>query len=97
MALPGDITDRKYKAFIENPTDQGVDNRVNDVGLNSKLSGIGGLLNGVLYDSISVTYPTSTTESYAFYQGGLAGTLKATINLVYSSGSKANLVSAVKT
>jgi len=97
MALPNSITDRKFKAFIENSDDQGVDNRVSDVSLNSKLTGVGGLLNGILYDSISVAYPTTTSESYSFYEGGLAGTLKATVNLVYSNSSKSDLVSAVKT
>jgi len=40
MALPGDIRDRKHKAFIENSTDGGVDNRVNDIDGNASLVSI---------------------------------------------------------
>jgi len=96
MALPGDITDRKYKSFIENEDDQGIDNRVNDVSLNNKLIGVGGVLNSVLYKSISVAYPNTTTEVYSFFEGGLAGTLNATITLVYTNSSKTNLSTVVK-
>ena len=89
--------DRDRQAYIENPIDQGTDRRVHDLSLNDKLKGSGGLLAGVEYDSVSVAYPTSTTEVYTFYTGGLAGTLQATITLTYTNASKANLSSAVKT
>jgi hypothetical protein len=97
MALPIGYTDREYKAFKENQTDQGVDRRVNDTDANAKLNGIGGLLSGIKYDAISVAYPTTVTEVYAFFTGGLAGTQVATITLTYSTAAKTNLTSAVKT
>jgi hypothetical protein len=39
----------------------------------TRVSGQGGvgLLEGVQYDDLHVTYPTSTTEEYAFYLGGV--------------------------
>lgn len=61
------------------------------------LEGIGGLLNGIKYDAVSVAYPNTTTETYTFYEGGLGGTLKATITLIYTNSSKTNLSSAVRT
>ena len=97
MAIPDNLKDRDHAAYIENPSDGGTDRRVHDLSLNSKLTGVGGLLTGVEYDAVSVAYPTSTTETYTFYTGGLAGTLQATITLTYTSASKQELSSAVRT
>lgn len=58
---------------------------------------LGGLLRGVIYDAVSVAYPLATTEVYSFFNGGLGGTLVATITLVYTNASKSDLTSVVKT
>lgn len=58
---------------------------------------VGGLLGGITYDYVGVTYPTATTEAYAFRLGGSGGTLLATITLTYTDATKANLSSAEKT
>ena len=96
MALPGDVRDRDFKAFKENATDGGIDRRVHDVDANASLNGIGGMLNGVKYDAFSVAYPTAVQEVYSFYSGGLAGTLVATITIVYDTASKNDILTAVK-
>ena len=57
----------------------------------------GSMLADVTYDSVSVAYPTSITEVYSFFDGGLSGTLKATLTLTYTNGSKTDLSSAVRT
>ena len=93
-----DISPLKSTVGLENDKFATNDNskvvvRVED----ESLSGLGGLLNGVVYDSVSVAYPNGTTEVYSFFTGGLAGTLVATVTLIYSNSSKADLVSGVKT
>lgn len=47
-----------------------------------------GLLEGVSYDDIQATYPTSSTEVYSYY---LAGNLVAQIEVTYSNSSKNTL------
>lgn len=74
-----------------------VDSNGNSINSDNPLSvGVGGLLNGIIYDYVSVTYPSSTTESYVFKQGGSSGTIVATINLTYTDSTKENLSSAEK-
>ena len=51
----------------------------------------GGLLNGRVYTSGTVAYPDAVTEVYTLLNGGLAGTLVATITLVYTDANKKNL------
>ena len=49
------------------------------------------LLNGIIHDDIQVSYPTSTTEQYAYY---LSAVLQATIEITYSNSSKLVLTRA---
>lgn len=49
-----------------------------------------GLIN-VQYDYISVDYPIDTTEIYTFNIGGSGGTLVATVTVVYTDSTKANI------
>lgn len=70
---------------------------VSDKEASTKLTGVGGLLHGVFYDSFSVAYPTTTSEVYSFFSGGLAGTLVATITLTYTAANKNEISTAVKT
>lgn len=51
----------------------------------------------VAYDSITITYPSDTTEEYCFRQGGAGGTIKSTLTLTYTDSTKANLSSVVRT
>lgn len=53
----------------------------------------GGNINGRVYTSGTVTYPDAVTEVYALKDGGLAGTLVATITLTYTDSTKQNLAS----
>ena len=39
-------------------------------------------------DSVKAEYPTTTTELYKYYQGGLTGTLLKTIRVTYTTSSK---------
>lgn len=56
-----------------------------------------GILTGVNYDAVSVSYPNTTTEVYQFLSGGLTGDVQATVTLVYTSASKNDLVSVERT
>lgn len=54
---------------------------------------LGSLLAGAQFDYIGVTYPTSSSEAYAFKYGGSGGTLVKTITVVYTDDTKENLSS----
>lgn len=49
------------------------------------------------YDYIGVTYPTGTSEVYTFRYGGVAGTIVATVTVVYTTATKELLSSVTKT
>ena len=48
------------------------------------------------YDYIGVTYPDTTSEVYVFKTGGSSGTLVATVTVVYTDSTKANLTSVTR-
>lgn len=48
-------------------------------------------------DAITATYPNSTTEIYSYRQGGVSGTVLATVTVVYTNASKADILSVVVT
>ena len=50
-----------------------------------------GLIQGIEYDDIQVTYPTTLTENYAYY---LDTVLQATIEITYSDTAKRVLTRA---
>jgi hypothetical protein len=57
------------------------------------------LANGFIpatFDYVSITYPTTTTEVYAFKEGGSSGTVLATVTLTYSDATKEQLTSVEK-
>jgi hypothetical protein len=87
MALPVAITDREYKKFIEDSVDSGVDLRV------ALMSG-GGLVSGVQFDAVTVTYPSATQEVYALRTGGIAGTILKSVTVNYVDATKAELLNA---
>jgi hypothetical protein len=49
------------------------------------------------YDYVSVAYPLATSEVYTFKTGGAGGTTIATVTLVYTDATKANLSTVTKT
>jgi hypothetical protein len=49
------------------------------------LEGDTGLLEGIQYDDIQATYPTTSSERYAYY---LSGVLQVTIEVTYTNSSK---------
>lgn len=48
-------------------------------------------------DAITAAYPNATTEVYSYRQGGASGTVLATVTVVYTNASKADLASVVVT
>ena len=50
-----------------------------------------------IHDYIGVAYPNGTTETYTFKTGGSGGTTVATVTVVYTDSTKANLSSVTKT
>lgn len=56
-----------------------------------------GALVNTPYDYIVATYPNSTTEVYNYYAGGSGGTNVATVTVVYTDSSKANISTVTKT
>lgn len=92
--------DRDKAAYTDNAVDQGVDRRVSDSTAHSKLDDIknnGGLLAGIEWDYVKVTYPLATTEVYTFRQGGSGGTVQATVTVVYTDSTKVNLDEVTRT
>lgn len=49
------------------------------------------------YDYIGATYPSGTTEVYTYKYGGSGGTLVATVTVVYTDSTKANISSVTRT
>jgi hypothetical protein len=72
----GDIDATKTKRFVE------------VVNSDSNPIKIGGLLSGLTFDSISVTYDSAIQETYRYYTGGIAGTLVATLTVIYTDATK---------
>lgn len=57
----------------------------------------GGLLDGITYDYVGVTYPSGTQEVYKFRVGGSGGTLVATVTVDYTDATKVSLSAVTKT
>ncbi len=87
MALPTTAETREFANFADNG-DGTTSRYVNIKG------GLGSLLEGISYDSIVASYPNATSEVYEYKTGGVSGTLKATITVVYTSSTK-DLISTV--
>jgi len=59
----------------------------------------GGALTGLsipTYDAAQLTQ-NATQDIWTFYDGGLAGTLVATVTITYTDGTKATISTVVKT
>jgi len=81
MALPTTSETREFANFADNG--DGTSARYVKI-----TGGLGSLLEGVEYDSIVASYPNVTTEVYEYRLGGVSGTLKATITVVYTTATK---------
>jgi len=57
----------------------------------------GSIFSGIDYDSIGASYPDNVTEVYMAYEGGLAGTLVATVTVIYQNADKELITSVVRT
>lgn len=77
----------EQKKFYETPDGQ--------VGV--RTGGTGSIIDGVVYDAISVSYPNTTTEVFEYYSGGLAGALLATVTVIYVDSDKCDVSSVVRT
>lgn len=79
---------RDYEAFVElNPNDW-----------YRKTASYGqSITANINYDAIAVSYPNSTTEIFSYYEGGLAGTLVATVTVVYTNASKDDISTVERT
>ena len=49
-----------------------------------------------IFDYVSAAYPDTVTEVYTFKTGGAAGTTVATVTIVYTDSTKANLSTVTK-
>ena len=86
MTMSGFVDQREHDKFVETSN-----------GLTSvRVSSIGGLLDGIDYDYISIAYPTDTTEVYSYKKGGVSGDVVVTITLTYTDSGKSRLSSVVK-
>ncbi len=72
-----------------NELEPNLDGSINTLVLNSAVP--------VKWDAFSMTTPNATTEVYAYKTGGLAGTLVATLTVVYTDSSKDVISSLVRT
>ena len=70
-----------------------VDDNGNNVAQRVKPVGLGSLLEGVVFDYLSASYPTSNSEVYTYKNGGSGGTTVATITVNYTDDSKKNISS----
>ena len=53
----------------------------------------GSLLEGITFDYIAATYPTTSSEVYTYRNGGSGGTVVATVTVTYSDATKETLTS----
>lgn len=83
MPISNDIRDREHDKFRGDST--------SETRVAVTMEGDTGLLEGVQYDDVQVTYPDSVTENYLYYQSAI---LQTTIEVTYTSSSKDLLLRA---
>lgn len=59
-------------------------------------SGIGSSLWTLPFDSVTVAYPTDTSEVYSSRQGGVTGAVQEVITVNYTDDTKANISSVAR-
>lgn len=57
----------------------------------------GGTLVTEKFDYVAASYPDTITEVYTYKNGGASGTVVATVTLVYTNSTKANLSTVTRT
>lgn len=85
MALPVHINSREKERFVE----------TSDGEVAVRTLSFAGLVD-THYDSFSLAV-TTTTDTYSFFSGGLAGTLVKTVTITYTDDTKATISTAVAT
>lgn len=58
------------------------------------VAGGGSIIDGISFDTVNVTYPTSTTEVFTYL---LSSVTQATVTVTYSDASKKNITSVART
>jgi len=87
MTIPCGINTLNQHKFFDNGNDQPA----------VRVGGTGSIIQGLIFDAIEVSYPSSTVEVFEYYEGGLAGTLLATVTVTYATASKNDVTSVVRT
>ncbi len=95
MALPVNLSQRERDKFVEDIAGK-VAVRGYDDAVFKQLQVINSLTPSA-YDSITTSFPNSSTEVYVFKSGGVGGTTVSTITVIYTDSTKENLSSVVRT
>lgn len=77
------LEERQFDSHVESPT------RSNKTAIETfDVNSINGALSGIKWDAFDYQYPTAVQEIIRLYEGGLTGTLKATVTLNYTDSTK---------
>lgn len=81
---------REFDKFVPSPTRTNEDSSAVEmvVGNPNDLKSVNGALSNIKWDAFDYQYPTTTQEIVRLYEGGLTGTLKATVTLNYTDATK---------
>ena len=79
--MKDNVKDREFDKFRSSP------NNLSKIAVS--VEGDSGLLQGVEYNDIQVTYPTNETENYTYYYGAA---IQAVIEVTYTNLSKQELL-----
>ena len=88
--------DNEANKFKDNSLGETSVNTITEVTNNVPVLG-GSIIYGIEFDAIGATFPNATTEIYTYYEGGLAGTIQATVTVIYTNASKDSVQSVVRT
>jgi hypothetical protein len=88
MAFTSNLQDRERDKFVESTTRPSNTAVEVVIGNASEIQSINGALSNIKWDAFDYQYPTTTQEIIRLYEGGLVGTLKATVTLNYTDSTK---------
>lgn len=81
-----------------NENNKFVDDSNGHVAVNTVSDSLGAsIIHGINFDAIGVSFPDTVTEIYSYYEGGLAGTVLATVTVTYTSAAKDFVSTVVRT
>lgn len=89
MALPTTAETREFYNFADNGN--GTTARYVKVS-----GGLGTFLEGIVFDSLTASYPSSSVEVYQYKLGGVSGTIQATLTVTYLDSTKSLVQSVVR-